>query len=108
MCAINFPSIKFVTLPLNNLFLFCWSSLGALAIESKDLFCDYKDAFDPILGWGGGGGGVFSFLEADEDGVGQGGIEGDLCLLEGDGKGWEGEWSLLRDGEWSSRDGEDT
>ena len=35
----------------------------------------------------GGGGGVFSFLEADEDGVGRGGIEGDLCLLKGDGKG---------------------
>ena len=35
----------------------------------------------------GGGGGVFSLLGADEDGVGQGGIEGDLCLLGGDGKG---------------------
>ena len=33
------------------------------------------------------GGGVFSFLGADEDGVGRGGIEGYLCLLEGDGKG---------------------
>ena len=36
MCAVNFPSIKFITLPLNGLFLFCWSTLGALAIESKD------------------------------------------------------------------------
>ena len=33
------------------------------------------------------GGGVFSFIGADEDGVGQGGIEGDLCLLGGDVKG---------------------
>ena len=37
MCAVNFPSIKFVTLPLNDLFLFCWSTLGELATESKDL-----------------------------------------------------------------------
>ena len=29
-------------------------------------------------------GGV-SFLGTDEDGVGRGGIEGDLCLLRGDG-----------------------
>ena len=35
---------------------------------------------------GGAGGGV-SFLRADEDGVGQGGIEGDLYLLGGDGSG---------------------
>ena len=33
----------------------------------------------------GGGGGVFSFLGADEDGVGRGGIEGYLYLLRGDG-----------------------
>ena len=38
MCDINFSFIKVVTLPLNNLFLFCWSTLGALAAESKDLF----------------------------------------------------------------------
>ena len=49
ICAVNFPSIKFVTLPLNNLFLFCWSTLGALATESKDLFCDCEDAFDLVL-----------------------------------------------------------
>ena len=35
---------------------------------------------------GGGGGGV-SFLGADEDAVGLGGIKGDLCLLGGDGFG---------------------
>ena len=35
MCAVNFPSIKIVTLPLNDLFLFCWSTLGALATESR-------------------------------------------------------------------------
>ena len=82
MCAINFSSIKFVTLPLNGLFLFCWSTLGALATESKDLFCDCEDAFDlvwaeveeeeddvPGADEDGGGGGV-SFLRADEDGVG--------------------------------------
>ena len=50
MCAVNFPSIKFVTLPLNDLFLFCWSTLGALATESKDLFYDCDDAFDLVLG----------------------------------------------------------
>ena len=50
MCAVNFPSIKFVTLPLNDLFLFCWSTLGALATKSKNLFCDCEDAFDLVLG----------------------------------------------------------
>ena len=50
MCAVNFSSIKFVTLPLNNLFLFCWSTLGALATESKDLFYDCEDLLDLILG----------------------------------------------------------
>ena len=50
ICAVNFSFIKVVTLPLNGLFLFCWSTLGALATESKDLFCDYEDAFDLILG----------------------------------------------------------
>ena len=126
MCAVNFSFIKVVTLPLNDLFLFCWSTLGALATEFKDLFYDCEDVLDLILGWGGGGwrwefyfpeadedrggggGGVFSFLRADEDGVGRGGIEGDLCLLRGDGKGWGGEWSLLGDGEWSSWVGEDS
>ena len=50
MCAVNFPSIKFVTLPLNGLFLFCWSTLEALATESKDIFCDYEDVLDLVLG----------------------------------------------------------
>ena len=87
-------------LPLNDLFLFCWSTLGALATESKDLFCDCKDALDLILDYcgggrelcflggdeeGGGGGGVFSFVGADEDG-GQEGREGEFYLLGGDGK----------------------
>ena len=57
MCAVNFPSIKFVMLPLNGLFLFCWSTLGALMTESKDLFYDCEDNFDLVLGCGGGGGG---------------------------------------------------
>ena len=50
MCAINFSFIKVVTLPLNCLFLFCWSTLGALATESKDLFCDCEDVLDLVLG----------------------------------------------------------
>ena len=50
MCAVNFPSIKFVMLPLNGLFLFCWSTLGALMTESKDLFYDCEDTFDLVLG----------------------------------------------------------
>ena len=50
MCAVNFSFIKFVMLPLNGFFLFYWSTLGALATESMDLFCDYEDAFDLILG----------------------------------------------------------
>ena len=49
-CAVNFSSIKEVTLPLNGLFLFCWSTLGALATESKDLFCDCEDVLDLVLG----------------------------------------------------------
>ena len=36
---------------------------------------------------GGGGEGGVSFLGADEDGVGRGGIERDIYLLKGDGKG---------------------
>ena len=86
-------------LPLIILFFFCWSTLGALATESEDLFCDCEDALDLVLGCCGGGGGrelcflggdeagggVFSFLRADEDG-GRGGREGDFCLLGGDGK----------------------
>ena len=75
--------------------------MGALATDSKDLFCDYKDAFDLVLGYCGGGvgrelcflggdderggGGAFPFLGADEDG-GQRGREGDFCLLGGDDK----------------------
>ena len=35
MCAINFSFIKFVTLPLNGLLFFCWTTLGALATKSK-------------------------------------------------------------------------
>jgi len=50
MCAVNFYFIKVVTLPLNGLFLFCWSTLGALATESKDLFCDCEDVLDLVLG----------------------------------------------------------
>ena len=46
MCAVNFPSIKFVTPPLNDLFLFCWSTLGALATESKGLFYDKLEEED--------------------------------------------------------------
>ena len=49
MYAVNFSSIKFVTLPLNGLFLFYWSTLGALATESKDLFCDCEDVLDLVL-----------------------------------------------------------
>ena len=49
MCDVNFYFIKVVTLPLNDLFLFCWSTLGALATESKDLFCDCEDALDLVL-----------------------------------------------------------
>ena len=37
---------KFVTLPLNDLFLFCWSTLGALATESKGLFYDKLEEED--------------------------------------------------------------
>ena len=48
MCAVIFSFIKVVTLPLNDLFLFCWSTLGAT--ESKDLFCECDDAFDLVLG----------------------------------------------------------
>ena len=43
-------SFKFVVLPLNDLFLFCWSTLGALATESKDLFCDCENVLDLVLG----------------------------------------------------------
>ena len=50
MCAVNFSFIKVITLPLNDLFLFCWSTLGALATESKDLFCDCEDVLDLVLG----------------------------------------------------------
>ena len=50
MCAVNFSFIKFVTLSLHGLLFFCWSTLGALATKSKDLFCDCEDAFDLILG----------------------------------------------------------
>ena len=50
ICAVNLSFIKVVTLPLNGLFLLCWSTLGALATESKDLFYDCEDAFDLILG----------------------------------------------------------
>ena len=69
ICAINFFFIKVVTLPLNDLFLFCWSTLGALVTESKDIFCDCDDVVDLVLGWGGGGGGgrEFCFLQADEE-----------------------------------------
>jgi hypothetical protein len=73
--------------------------LGALVTESEDLFCDYKDAFDLVLGGDGGGGreiyflradeeggGDFYFVEADEDG-GRGGKEEDFCFLGGDREG---------------------
>ena len=50
MCVVNFSFIKVVTLPLNGLFLFYWSTLGALAIESKDLFCNYEDVLNLVLG----------------------------------------------------------
>ena len=50
MCAVNLSFIKVVTLPLNDLVLLCWSTLGALVTESKDLFCDYEDILDLILG----------------------------------------------------------
>ena len=50
MCAINFSFIKVVMLPLNGLFLFCWSTLGTLATKSKDLFCNYEDVLDLVLG----------------------------------------------------------
>ena len=50
MCAVNFYFIKVVTLPLNDLFLFYWSTLGALATEFKDLFCDCEDVLDLVLG----------------------------------------------------------
>ena len=50
MCVVNFSFIKVVMLPLNGLFLFCWSTLGALATESKDLFYDGKDVLDLVLG----------------------------------------------------------
>ena len=49
MCAINFSFIKVVMLPLNGLFLLCWSTLRALATESKDLFCDCEMSL--ILFW---------------------------------------------------------
>ena len=71
-------------MPLIVLFFFCWSTLGALATESKDHFCDCEDALDLVLGYcgggggrelyflmddeEGGGGGVFSFVGANEDG----------------------------------------
>ena len=58
--------IKFVTLPLVVFFFFCWSTLGALAIESEDLFCDCKDALDLVLGCCGGGGRELCFLEGDK------------------------------------------
>ena len=50
MCAVNLSFIKVVMLPLNDLFLLCWSTLGALATESKDLFCDCEDVLDLVLG----------------------------------------------------------
>ena len=50
ICAVNLSFIKVVTLPLNGLFLLCWSTLGALATESKDLFCDCEDVLDLVLG----------------------------------------------------------
>jgi hypothetical protein len=70
LCAVNFLDVKFVMLALNNLLFFCWSTLGALAIESKDLFCDCEDDCDLVLVWSGGGGGgrwrwEFCFLGAD-------------------------------------------
>ena len=49
-CAVKNFSIKEVTLPLNGLFLFCWSTLGALATESKDIFYDCEDVLDLVLG----------------------------------------------------------
>ena len=72
MCAVNFSFIKVVTLPLNDLFLFCWSTLGALATESKDLFYDCEDALDLVLGYCGGGGQELCFLRGDEEGGGEG------------------------------------
>ena len=48
---------------------------------------DDDENFFPGVDEDGGGGGVFSFLGADKDGVRRGGIEEDLCLLGGDGKG---------------------
>ena len=50
MCAVNCSSIKEVTLPLNGIFLLSWSTLGALATESKDLFCDCEDVLGLVLG----------------------------------------------------------
>ena len=50
MCVVNFSFMKVLTLLLNDLFLFCWSTLGALATESNDLFCDYEDVLDLVLG----------------------------------------------------------
>ena len=47
-----------------------------------------------------GGGGVFSFLGADKDGVGWGGIEGDLCLLGMMARDEEGSdlyWEMVSD-----------
>ena len=64
--------IKFVTLPLIVLFFFCWSTLGALATELEDLFCDCEDALDLVLGYCGGGGQELCFLEGDEEGGGGG------------------------------------
>ena len=50
MRAVNFSFVKFVTLPLNSLLFFCWSTLGALATESKDLFYYCEDVLDLVLG----------------------------------------------------------
>ena len=65
--------IKFVMLPLIILFFFCWSTLGALATKSEDLFCDCKNALNLVLGYCGGGGWELCFLGSDEEGVGGGG-----------------------------------
>jgi hypothetical protein len=67
MFAVNILAIKFVTLPLNDLFFCCWSSLEALATESEDLFCNY-DALDLVFGIDGGGGRELFSLEANAEG----------------------------------------
>ena len=46
------------------------SNLGALATESEDLFYDCEDALDLVLGYCGGGGQELCFLRGDEEGGG--------------------------------------